>query len=243
MSIIQAISLSQIAEMLRIQDETEIQLDPNWLELNWPFELAILVELGELGERVPWKWWKDTNKQISAEDLEQIHLELVDIWHFGISIEMIHWHHNGYEHLNVSSIAEKIFEDQMAYLNQVDTTLNWFEAAGFQTCFRQMMLRMASSLYNYAFDLPCFFAMCSLFKLQPYRLYQLYIAKNVLNRFRQAHGYKEGTYDKIWQGREDNAWLMDLVNESKMLTAESLASILETMYKYRNEGDLANLQH
>ena len=42
-------------------------------------------------------------------------------------------------------------------------------------------------------------------------LYTAYVGKNVLNFFRQDHGYKEGTYIKDWGGREDNEHLADLV--------------------------------
>ena len=43
------------------------------------------------------------------------------------------------------------------------------------------------------------------------RLYSAYVGKNVLNFFRQDHGYKEGTYVKNWAGREDNEHLVELV--------------------------------
>ena len=39
----------------------------------------------------------------------------------------------------------------------------------------------------------------------------MYIGKNVLNFFRQDHGYKAGSYIKIWGGREDNEHLSDIV--------------------------------
>ena len=38
-------------------------------------------------------------------------------------------------------------------------------------------------------------------------LYRTYVGKNVLNFFRQDHGYKEGHYQKIWNGKEDNEHL------------------------------------
>ena len=44
-------------------------------------------------------------------------------------------------------------------------------------------------------------------------LYRSYVAKNVLNMFRQDHGYRRGDYIKIWHGREDNEVLSDLINE------------------------------
>lgn len=43
-------------------------------------------------------------------------------------------------------------------------------------------------------------------------LYRQYVGKNVLNFFRQDHGYKDGTYHKIWNGREDNEHLVDVLN-------------------------------
>ena len=35
----------------------------------------------------------------------------------------------------------------------------------------------------------------------------------MLNNFRQANGYKSGTYIKVWLGREDNEHLFELVGE------------------------------
>jgi hypothetical protein len=43
------------------------------------------------------------------------------------------------------------------------------------------------------------------------QLYRMYVGKNVLNFFRQDHGYKDGSYIKIWAGREDNEHLSDLL--------------------------------
>ena len=43
------------------------------------------------------------------------------------------------------------------------------------------------------------------------QLYRMYVGKNVLNFFRQDHGYKDGSYIKIWDGREDNEHLSDLL--------------------------------
>jgi hypothetical protein len=44
-------------------------------------------------------------------------------------------------------------------------------------------------------------------------LYRSYVGKNVLNFFRQDHGYKDGSYIKVWQGREDNEHLVEVVNQ------------------------------
>jgi hypothetical protein len=42
-------------------------------------------------------------------------------------------------------------------------------------------------------------------------LYRHYVGKNVLNFFRQDHGYKAGTYVKVWDGREDNEHLTEVL--------------------------------
>jgi hypothetical protein len=42
-------------------------------------------------------------------------------------------------------------------------------------------------------------------------LYRTYVGKNVLNFFRQDHGYKDGSYIKVWQGREDNEHLVEVL--------------------------------
>jgi hypothetical protein len=42
-------------------------------------------------------------------------------------------------------------------------------------------------------------------------LFRQYVGKNTLNFFRQDHGYKEGSYIKMWHGEEDNEVLANLV--------------------------------
>jgi hypothetical protein len=59
------------------------------------------------------------------------------------------------------------------------------------------------------------------------QLYRSYIGKNVLNFFRQDHGYKDGSYIKIWQDREDNEHLVEVVNRLD----SSSASFREQVYQ------------
>ena len=42
-------------------------------------------------------------------------------------------------------------------------------------------------------------------------LFRMYVGKNVLNFFRQDHGYKDGSYIKVWDGREDNEHLAEIL--------------------------------
>jgi hypothetical protein len=62
-------------------------------------------------------------------------------------------------------------------------------------------------------------------------LYRAYVGKNVLNFFRQDHGYKEGTYVKNWAGREDNEHLVEVVSELD----SSAADFADLLYQALSE--------
>jgi hypothetical protein len=64
-------------------------------------------------------------------------------------------------------------------------------------------------------------------------LYTAYVGKNVLNFFRQDNGYKDGTYVKNWDGREDNEHLSELVavmDHSAADFAEQVYAVLAERY-------------
>src|SRR5690606_39018794 len=62
-------------------------------------------------------------------------------------------------------------------------------------------------------DIPLFAALLADCGMDWQDLFCQYVGKNVLNFFRQDHGYKDGTYRKIWDGREDNAHLVEVMAE------------------------------
>ncbi len=61
-------------------------------------------------------------------------------------------------------------------------------------------------------------------------LYRLYIGKNILNIFRQDHGYKRGNYKKVWGGKEDNIILQDILENSPDIKPNDLYRALEDRY-------------
>jgi uncharacterized protein YceK len=65
-------------------------------------------------------------------------------------------------------------------------------------------------------------------------LFRMYVGKNVLNHFRQDHGYKSGDYRKTWSGREDNEHLVELLAEVDVPADEvpdTLYRALESRYR------------
>ena len=57
-------------------------------------------------------------------------------------------------------------------------------------------------------------------EMSAYELYRQYVGKNVLNFFRQDNGYKEGTYVKVWEGREDNEHLVEVMDALDLTKSE-----------------------
>src|SRR5690606_16580196 len=73
--------IQQIQIMLDLQDSMNTKVNAQWREQGYEWYRAIWVECAELMDHYGWKWWK---KQ--SPDTEQVALELIDIWHFGLSI-------------------------------------------------------------------------------------------------------------------------------------------------------------
>ena len=71
---------NQIKEMLNLQDKINEKVHADWKTQNFEWYRAIWVECAELLDHHGWKWWK---KQRPNRD--QMLLELIDIWHFGLS--------------------------------------------------------------------------------------------------------------------------------------------------------------
>jgi hypothetical protein len=61
-------------------------------------------------------------------------------------------------------------------------------------------------------------------------LYKLYVGKNILNQFRQDHGYKEGTYIKMWNGEEDNVAMQRVLEVNEDVTPDALYNALKEAY-------------
>jgi len=133
-----------------------------------------------------WKWWK--HQEI---DVAQVQLELVDIFHFGLSLRLM-----------TGDSVEKI-STELAIELQQNTT---------ETDFKIALENLASAaVTNKSFDAKALVDCMTLMNMDLDELFRQYVGKNTLNFFRQDHGYKEGSYIKEWHGEEDNEVLAQLV--------------------------------
>ena len=180
--------------MLRLQDEINSKINSDWRLARNLWYRAIWIECAELLEHVGWKWWK---AQVS--DFDQIHLEIVDIWHFGLSDILVACP-------NHSQAVQQIVPVLAPLLSP--GAVKSFDAQYFLCAVERFA---GLTLSKRAFDVALFADLVNAAGLSFESLFQQYVGKNVLNRFRQDHGYKLGTYVKTWQGMEDNVWLSDII--------------------------------
>jgi len=176
----------QLAVMAEMQDDHNRLVHPRWREQGHDYYRAVWVECAELLDHYGWKWWKQ-----QQADLEQVKLEIIDIWHFGLS-----------ELLRANQFDEKLAERLAKALARDDTV-------GFRAGVENLALK---SLATRRFDLEAFVAVMRALPMTFDELYRGYVAKNILNAFRQEHGYQDGSYRKRWHdGREDNEHLVEIV--------------------------------
>ncbi len=166
--------------MASMQIQHNEHVHPQWRTQGYPYYRAIWVECAELLDHYGWKWWKH-----QACDLDQARLEVVDIWHFALS-------------------------DLLRAEVSLDEIADELAAAGAQLPFADAVEQIASStLADQAVTMGHFRDLMASLPMTEGELFALYVGKNVLNNFRQSNGYKDGSYRKLWNGREDNDHLIE----------------------------------
>ena len=199
----------QISTLLELQDSMNSKVRDDWREQNFEWYRAIWIECAELLDHHGWKWWK---KQ--QPDVNQIALELVDIWHFGLSLLLL----KDQSHEAISESVVKAFNDVEA---SGDFAINLEEFT-------------KNTLVTKDFDINGFVGLVKGINMQFDQLYIAYVGKNVLNFFRQDHGYQDGSYHKQWGGKEDNEYLVEIVEklDTNLPTfKDDLYSEMKTVYQ------------
>lgn len=199
-----------LGTMVQLQSSHNEKVHPQWDLQGYPFTRAIWIECAELMDHYGWKWWKHQDA-----DLDQVKLELVDIWHFGLSALMIQ-----HQDQVVDVVA-----DEVSMAAESDQKLE----------FREAVEALSSNALHGDFSITAFMASMRALPMSFEDLYAIYVAKNVLNVFRQENGYKEGTYRKSWAGREDNEHLAELAQTLNIDSATYIADLQELLARRYEE--------
>ena len=208
--------IDKILEMLQLQNSINEKVNPDWKKAGYEWYVAIYTEAVELLDHIGWKWWK---KQ--EPNLEQCKLEIVDIWHFCLSIYACDAEEHEYE--KVAAQIALAFNPKSEHYDPFKIDVRKMVEA----FIRETIETKKPNLYLLA-------AIMKMLGMSFDDLYSGYIAKNVLNFFRQENGYREGTYIKTWSGKEDNEYLAEIINSigtDKDDFAAQVKAQLEEIYK------------
>ena len=202
----------QLATMLELQGNMNTKVHAEWRDQDFEWYRAIWVECAELLDHYGWKWWK---KQ--TPDVDQIALELVDIWHFGLSLLLLSGD-------DLETIGDRViagFADQQGS-DDFASDLEEFTA---------------QTLVTKEFDIAGFARLMDGINMDFETLYVGYVGKNMLNFFRKDNGYKDGSYHKQWGGKEDNEHLVEIVAQLDTSAAsfkDDLYSQMQSTYQRLN---------
>lgn len=210
----------------KLNDETngvnwELGINKFDKEINWL--RCIHMEVSELIDSTPWKHWKNIS---SRPDFNNIHIELVDVWHFLMSyilqetnipkaVSLVNTHCI-YESVEMDDVDVKAIvkeSEKLSYIAFAIETGNMPAFSGVERFIDQ------------------FFRCCKISGLSFTWLQKLYIGKNSLNKFRQDNGYKEGTYIKVWNGQEDNVVMIEILESLEDASFDNVYTKLSEKYK------------
>lgn len=191
--------------MLNMQDSLNKAVFPDWRVRQLAWHRAIYVEAAEFLDHLgTWKWWKKGHP-----DFPQANMELVDIWHFGLSWSLDNLYRGDMDALAALLTAK--MTHSLDHLQRVHGCAISPENVDNEVRHEQVDL-LVKDAGDRSFAFHAFITLLFYSGMDFDELYKRYVGKNVLNRFRQENGYKTGTYRKVWQGREDNVHLDEIVN-------------------------------
>ena len=196
---------AQATTMLTLQAQMNAKVNPDWVKAAYPYLRAVVVEGAEAMEHRGWKWWKKQDC-----DIKQLQMELVDIWHFTLSHILLQ--HGGDQ---LASLRELLQGDAAASVR--------FDGHDYRIADLDLIGKLELNIGLAAakrISIPLFSALLHDCGMDWNELYCQYVGKNVLNFFRQDHGYKQGTYRKLWGGREDNEHLVEIMQQLDSGTAD-----------------------
>lgn len=223
--------MDKILQMLELQQELndatnglgwEDGMTKNGKIIDW--KRCTYLECAELIESYPWKHWKNID---ARPDYANIKIEAVDIWHFIMSQGL-----EDYKRGNLGSIetlANNI--NSLANFSTFTTEIKeHFKDYYEQIAVVEVLMKRLFCGGTTEKLMEAFIDVAVQSGLNLDALYKLYVGKNILNKFRQDHGYKEGSYIKIWNGEEDNVTMQRVLEENDTITPDGLYDALEEAY-------------
>ena len=178
-----------------------------------------------------WKHWKSLDQE---PDWENLQIEVIDVWHFIISLAIEDYSNNlkgGVEDLAINI-------SQLESFNTIDLNNSKFDTQDnvIVKVENIMLLSLSKDKLDIEKMIAEFFDLVVMSGLDLQTLYRLYVGKNILNQFRQDHGYKDGSYIKVWAGEEDNVVMKRVWEEDSNIKPDALYKELTKLYLALNKS-------
>ena len=206
------LTIGRLNEMLELQEKLEVRIDgDDWRDKGHDYRLCVHMECAEIIDHYPWKHWKGAVNTLIDEDA--VAMEIVDVWHFAMAFVLMSpkFDSKVFHYQILEAIEEYDYEEERT----VD----------------QLCIGLSYGMYATGqFPLGNFIGLMNLVEMDFDQLYKLYVAKNVLNWFRQDNDYATGLYLKNWAGKEDNEHVHELI---ELLEDDLTAGILYDHLKQR----------
>ena len=208
----------QLVEQFVMQDNLNLKINPQWRDAGYNWSRAVMMESAEALDHLGWKWWKARTKPNKA----QFKLELVDIWHFILASMLA----AAVSHDDAASIVEEeLTADCGALVHGFERTKNRDTSDVYD---KLHILIGSAAMGN--IPLKTFESVMKEVGMTWDELHRMYIGKNILNLFRNDHGYADGTYVKTWSGHEDNEVLAEVMERDPDATPLEVYQQLERLY-------------
>ena len=173
----------RIKEIVEMQDSLNNQTaGTKWKAKGYDWRLYAIMEAAEAIESLPYKHWKKNQEA----DLANVKVEVVDIFHFIISDALINYSKEdilGLIEDGMTTTYKGRFRNGASPKSLV---------VGFKTLINVIHNDPSEDIFESLWQA------WQALEETPESFYKAYMVKNILNGFRQANGYKEGTYQKLW---------------------------------------------
>jgi len=215
-------------QIINMQKTTNSEIDPEWEKKKLDWTTAMVVESSELIDSINWKWWKHM-----ITDWDNIEIEMIDLLHFifAKAIEL----KTESELYAIVIVKESSVQKMSRDKELSDYIINEVSQMLIPAILREDMI------YTIMIWLDIWFKL----GYTSNDIFKVYKMKNVLNKFRQNHNYKTGTYKKLWNGLEDNVYAQRVTKNIQYTNnfCDELYNELETIYSELDDKTIDNFVH
>ena len=230
---IQTIIALQVGFNTKLSGSRWLTNPPDYLDAIW-------TEAAEAFNHTNFEWWKNKDREV---DYGQIKMEVIDILHFLIS----HILANSVHIKEPELLATVFTEGQVEIKENVDKYPQTLPQLKFVLKkFINIATLSPSDFKRTEGDsqihslIAGFLVLLHTLKMDWTEIYKLYVGKNLLNTFRQQHGYKKDSdaYKAKWfeiegRGWEDNQFLTEFLEVADLdKPVEALQKDIEAVLAY-----------